>query len=68
MGSVMRAEWEWGLCGRALPASAPPPTPAHRVSPCAWSLPRPLMPGDGGHERREQGTFQLFITDGITGS
>ena len=64
----MRAEWEWGLCMRALPASATPPTPAHRVFPCAQSLPWLLMPGDDGHERREQGTFQLFILDGITGT
>lgn len=68
VGSVMRAEWEWGLCVRALPASATPPTPAHRVFPCARSLPWLLMPRDDGHKRREQGTFQLFITDGITGA
>ena len=54
-----------GLCVQALPASATPPTPAHRVFLCARSLPWLLMPGDDGHE---QGTFQLFITDGITGA
>ena len=53
---------------RALPASVTPPTPAHLVLPCAWSLLWLLMPGEGGHERREQRTFQLFITAGITGA
>lgn len=49
--------------GRALPASAPTSTCPSSLplrSPCAAP-----DAGDGGHARREQGTFQLLLTDGI---
>lgn len=67
-GSVDAAEWEWGLCGRALPASA---LTSH---PRPSSLPLRLVPAAAPDAGRSvvtsagAGTFQLFITDGITGA